>query len=200
MTEDLCPEIKQHRKLTHPIHPLIQNRWSSRAMSGETISDDELNSLFEAARWAPSSYNAQPWRFLYAKRETPIFEQFLNLLVDANIMWASKAAVLGVTIARKNFERNNKPSVTHAYDTGASWQNICLEGTYRNLIVHGMEGFDYEKAKTVLEIPDDYAILAMFAIGKRGSKESLPPALQERDIPSPRKEIEEFVMEGKFRK
>jgi nitroreductase len=198
MNDTLSQEIRQHRKPDHPIHPLILNRWSPRAMSGEAISEDELNALLEAARWAPSSYNAQPWRYIYAKTGTPVFEHFIELLVDSNKQWASKAAILGVSISKKTFEHNGKPSVTHAYDTGAAWENMCLEGTSRDLDVHGMEGFDYEKARSTLEIPDDYEILAMFAIGKHAPKESLPPSLQQREAPGVRKKIEEFAMEGKF--
>jgi len=192
----LSPEIKENRKPDYPIHPLILNRWSPRAMSGEPLSDAELFPLFEAARWAPSSYNAQPWRILYVKRDTSYWERLFNLLIDFNKEWCAKAAVLGLFFSRTTFEKNNKPSHTHSFDTGAAWENICLEGTGRGLVVHGMEGFDYEKA--ALLIPKDHEVNAMFAIGKHAPKSTLPKELQEREAPSARKKISEFAFEGKI--
>lgn len=177
---------------------MILNRWSPRAMTGEEIPEAEWHSLLEAARWAPSSYNAQPWRFLYGKRNTPQWKLFFDLLIDFNKQWCEKAAILGLSIARKTSEKTNKPAPTHAYDTGAAWENLCLEGTHRGFVVHGMEGFDYQKARSSLAIPDEYEVLAMFAVGKRAPKETLSPELQAREMPSGRKKISEFAFEGKF--
>ena len=192
--------MKNSRQADHPILPLILNRWSPRAMTGEAIPDETLLSLFEAARWAPSSYNAQPWRFIYAKRNTKHFDVFMDFLIEFNQGWCKNAAVLGVSVARKTFEHNNKPSITHAYDAGAAWENLALEGSHRGLVVHGMEGFDYAKAKKVLEVPDDHEVLAMFAIGVKAPTSTLPAELQKREEPpSGRKKIEEFIMEGKFK-
>ncbi len=198
MKED--PAIHQTRKPDHPIHPLILNRWSPRAMTGEALSEGEILSLFEAARWAPSCYNEQPWRFLYAKRDTPHWPQFFNLLVDFNKQWCQNAAVLGLALSRKTFERNGKPSATHSFDAGAAWENLSLEGTSRGLVVHGMGGFDYQKAKHDLKVPDEYEVLAMFAIGKRAPKESLPDELRKREAPAERKKLGEFVFQGEFPK
>ncbi len=188
--------FETHRKADHPIQPLILNRWSPRSMSGESIPEEELMSLFEAARWAPSSYNNQPWRFLFAKRETPPFAKFFELLIDFNKDWCDKAAILGVIASEKIFEKTKKPSITHSLDTGAAWQNLCLEGNARNLVVHGMQGFDYEKAKKNLHIPDEFEVLAMFAVGKRAPKENLSEELQKKEAPSSRKQIAEFAFEG----
>lgn len=187
------------RKADHPILPLILHRWSPRAMTGQSIDEAVLQSLFEAARWAPSAYNSQPWRFIYAKNDSAFFQTFMDLLVEFNQSWAKKAAVLGVSIARKTFEHNNKPSPTHAYDTGAAWENLALEGNSRGLVVHGMSGFDYAKAKAALRIPDEYEVLAMFAIGQPAPKESLPPELLKNEVPSTRKKIAEIAMEGFYR-
>jgi nitroreductase len=110
------------RKPDHEIEPILLDRWSPRAMSGEEISHEELMRLFEAARWAPSSFNAQQWRALYARRGTEHWQTFFDLLVDANKAWAKNAAVLVVFISRKNFDYNDEPSVTHSYDCGAAWQ------------------------------------------------------------------------------
>jgi len=188
--------FESNRNSDYPIQPLILNRWSPRSMTGESISNEELMSLFEAARWAPSSYNNQPWRFLYAKRDTPHFALFFDLLVDFNKGWCHKAAVLGIIASMTLFEKSKKPSVTHAMDTGAAWENLALEGNAKNLVVHGMQGFDYEKAKTTLKIPNDVEVLAMFAVGKRAPKEDLIEDLQKREIPSDRKKVSEIAFEG----
>jgi nitroreductase len=188
-----------NRQTEYPIHPLIQNRWSPRAMSGEEMSDEELMPLFEAARWAPSSYNSQLWKFLYAKRNTPVWDLFYQLMVEFNQSWTKNAAVLVVVISRKNFEHNDKPAPTHSYDTGAAWENLALEGSSRGYVVHGMQGFDYEKARKVLEIPDEYQVEAMAAIGKSAPKETLSPELQQKEGRSPRRPLREIVIEGKFK-
>jgi nitroreductase len=187
-----------HRKADHPIHPLILNRWSPRAMTGEEISDTELKSLLEAARWAPSCYNEQPWRILYARKSSPHFASFFDLLVPFNQSWTHKAALLGLVISRKSFEKNNKPSPTHAYDAGACWENLSLQGSSLGLVVHGMGGFDYEKARRDLKIPQEFEILAMFAVGKPAPKETLSFELQAKETPSSRKPIESFAFEGFF--
>src|SRR6266542_6594954 len=118
---------KTERHPLYDIHPLLLHRWSPRATSGEEISDTELMRLFEAARWAPSSYNGQPWRFIYAKRNTEYWDKFLNLMVDFNKSWAKNATVLVVIVSRKNFEHNEQPSVTHQFDAGAAWENHVLQ-------------------------------------------------------------------------
>jgi len=196
----ISDEVKNIRKPEHEIIPIFVDRWSPRSMTGEEISDEQLMSLFEAARWAPSSYNNQPWRFIYAKRNTEHWNRLFNLMVEFNQSWTKNAAVLVVVISHKNFEHNNNPSVTHSFDTGAAWENIALQAASMGLVTHGMQGFDYEKAKKELEIPEDYSIEAMIAIGKRGKKEDLPKELQEREIPSARKLLKDIIMEGKFSK
>lgn len=200
MDLELSPEIKANRTLEHPIHPMIHNRWSPRSMTGEEMSDKELFPLFEAAKWAPSSYNGQPWRFLYAKKNTPEWDLFFSLLIEFNQSWTKNAAVLVVVISRKTFEHNGKPSKTHSFDAGAAWMSLSLEGTSRGYVTHGMEGFDYDKAKTLLEIPEEYQVEAMIAIGKRAPKEKLSKELQEREMPSSRKSLSEIMLKGKFPK
>src|SRR5438045_8971426 len=129
------------RKADHPIEKLLIDRSSSRAMSGEEISHAELMRLFEAARWAPSSFNAQQWRALYARRGTTHWQTFFDLLVDANKAWAKNAAVLVVFISRRNFDHNDEPSVTHSSDCGAAWENFALQGCYKGLVRHRMQGW-----------------------------------------------------------
>jgi nitroreductase len=187
------------RKADFPIEPLLLDRWSPRAMSGEEVSHEELMRLFEAARWAPSSFNAQQWRALYARRGTDHWQIFFDLLVDANRTWAKNAAVLVVFISRKMFDYNDEPSVTHSYDAGAAWENFALQGFHQGLVVHGMEGFDYERARKERQIPDEFHIEAMAAVGKPGPKESLPEKLRARESPNERRKVTESVFEGAFR-
>jgi nitroreductase len=187
------------RKADYAIEPLLLDRWSPRAMSGEEISQEELMRLFEAARWAPSSFNTQQWRALYARRGTEHWQSFLDLLVDANKTWAKNAAVLVVFISRKLFDRDNEPSVTRSFDCGAAWENFALQGFHQGLVVHGMEGFDYERARKDLRIPDEFQVEAMTAVGRPGPKEVLSEKLQARESPNSRRQVSESVFEGPFR-
>jgi nitroreductase len=187
------------RKADFPIEPLLLDRWSPRAMSGEEISREELLRLFEGARWAPSSFNAQQWRALYARRGTEHWQTFLDLLVEGNKTWAKNAAVLVVFISRKMFDHNDEPSITHSYDAGAAWENFALQGFHQNLAVHGMEGFDYERARKELRIPEEFQVEAMAAIGKPGRKELLPEKLRTRESPNDRRKLSESVFEGPFK-
>ena len=186
------------RQAEHNINSIFVNRWSPRSMTGEEIDNDVLMSLFEAARWAPSSFNNQPWRFIYAKKTSSEWTKFLDLLVEGNKIWAKEAGVLVVVISRKNFEYNEKPSITHQFDTGAAWENLALEASIRGIVTHGMEGFDYQKAREDLKIPDIFDVMAMIAIGKKGSGENLSLKLQQMEQPNDRKPLKEIIMEGSF--
>ncbi len=191
-------EISNYRKPDHDIEPILFHRWSPRAMSGEQISEQELMTLFEAARWAPSSYNAQPWRFLYARRGTANWDRYFDLMVEFNQSWTKHAAVLMVVVSRKTFEWNDQAAPTHSFDAGAAWQNLALQGSTMGLVVHGMQGFDYEKARVALNVPEDFQVDAMIAVGKPGKREDLPEDLQEREQPSDRKPVAEIAIEGGF--
>jgi len=187
------------RKPDHDIEPFFVKRWSPRAMTGEEITRKELMRLFEACRWAMSSMNNQPWRFLYALRNTPHWETFFNLLAPGNQAWCRNAAVLLVMVSKTTFD-NGKPARTHSYDTGAAWYSFALQGTMMGLVVHGMQGFNYDKAKELLGVTDEYQVEAMAAVGRPGNREDLPQNLQEREVPSQRKKVEEFALEGGFEK
>lgn len=191
-------DVHAHREAEHEIDDLFLRRWSPRAMSGEPLSDDEIGSLFEAARWAPSSYNGQPWRFLYARRDTPQWRRFFDLMVEFNQSWAANAAVLIVAVSRKTFEHNDKPARTHSFDTGAAWMSLALAATQKDLVAHGMQGFDYSRAADELAIPEGYAVEAMVAVGKPGHREDLPEDMQEKEQPSSRKSVSEIAFEGSF--
>lgn len=191
--------IRDFRKPEQEINEIFVNRWSPRAMSGQEIDGETLLTLFEAARWAPSANNNQPWCFIYARRNTKHWNTFFNLLAESNQVWAKNAAALIVIISKTTFDNGN-PSITHSFDAGASWVSLALQGSFAGLVIHGMQGFDYNKAKEVLGIPDVYSVEAMIAVGKKGKKEDLPDYLQEREYPSSRKTTSELAMEGVFKK
>jgi len=187
------------RQADYIIDDIFLNRWSPRAMSGEEMPANDLMVLFEAARWAPSSYNNQPWRILYARRGSEHWPLFFDLLADANKAWCVNAAALLVMVSKTTFDHSGKPSRTHSYDTGAAWENLALQGNLRGYVVHGMQGFDYDRARTALNIPEDYQVEAMAAIGRPGRTEDLPEALQERETPNDRRKLGQTVCEGPFR-
>jgi nitroreductase len=167
-------------------------------MNGEPMTEQELLTLFEAARWAPSTYNEQEWRFLYARRDTPHWPLFLDLLMAPNRLWCERAAILTVVLARKTFTRNARPNPVHLFDTGAAWENLALQAAAMGLVAHGMAGFDFAKARTALGVPDHYDVAAMFALGRPGDPDHLPPELREREVPSGRRPVRESICEGRF--
>jgi nitroreductase len=179
------------------IDPLFLRRWSSRAMSGEALSQGELMTLFEAARWAPSSSNEQPWRFVYALRGTRYWEKFFALLDSGNQEWCKNASVLVITLSKKTDE-DGEPNDTHSFDTGAAWENLALQGSISGLVVHGLGGFNYKKARALLKLDDTFTVEMMIAIGKKGKLEDLPERFRSRESPNDRKRLKEFVFEGKI--
>lgn len=187
----------QKRQPDHPVERIFVDRWSPRAMSGEELCDEELLTLFEAARWAPSSGNNQPWRLLYASRSSRHWPLFFDLLAEGNQVWCARAAVLVVVISKTTFG-NGKPCRTHSYDSGAAWMSLALQGSLLGLVVHGMQGFDYERARIELGIPEEFQVEAMAAIGRPGRMEDLPEQLQARETPSDRRPLTESVCAGPF--
>jgi nitroreductase len=186
------------RQPAHPIDSFFADRWSPRSLLPDPIPEADLLTIFEAARWAPSSYNNQPWRFLYARRDTPSWPLFFNLLVEQNKSWVKNAPVLIVLISNTKFDHNGKDAPTHSFDAGAAWQNLALQAWIKGYVAHGMQGFDYDRARKELEIPAEFKVEAMIVLGKEGPKEALPPELQERETPNQRRPIAETFVEGKF--
>lgn len=186
------------RQAAYPIDPMFLDRWSPRAMSGEALSEAELLTLLEAARWAPSSMNFQPWRFLYARRDTDFWPAFLDLLVPGNRAWAERAGALVLFISRTHFDGDGRACVTHSYDTGAAWQSLALQGLRSNFVVHGIQGFDYARARRVLRVPEAYAIEAMAVIGRPGNPAELSESLRARERPSDRRPLAQIACEGPF--
>ena len=148
------------------VHDLIRSRWSPKSFSSQEISDDDLRTVFEAARWSASSYNEQPWRFFVARRSDEAgFQKLLNLLVPANRAWAQSAPVLVITAAKKTFSHNHSPNYYALHDTGQALANLSMQATALGLHVHAMGGFDHELARKELHIPDDYEVGAALALG-----------------------------------
>lgn len=190
------------RTADHVIDPLFLERWSPRAFTDEIISEAELKALFEAARWAPSSYNSQPWRFIYARRGTAHWQTLLGLLNEFNQSWAKNAAALVVIVSKETMAVPGKteevPSHSHSFDAGAAWANLALQAVRLGWQAHGMVGFDRERALSELRVPAGYRVEAAVAIGKPGDKAQLPEALQARETPSQRNPISATAFEGAF--
>ena len=168
-------------------------------MNGKALTEAEIMSLFEAARWAPSCANEQPWRFAYALAGTPHFEKFYQLLAEGNKPWAARAGALVVVLSKKTMD-NGSPIPTHSFDAGAAWMSIALQAHLTGLAVHGMAGFDYARARTELNVPDDFNVEAMIALGHPGTLEDLPEKYRDREAPNGRKPVSELVLAGGFSK
>ncbi|WP_026871909.1 nitroreductase family protein [Inquilinus limosus] len=190
------------RLAEHDIDSLFLRRWSPRAFTEEAIPESELLRFFEAARWAPSAYNAQPWHFIYARRGTERWPVFLDILNEWNRGWAQHAAALVIVASKTRFDQPGKgetPLPTHAFDAGAAWSNFALQALLSGWHTHGMAGFDRDKARAQLGIPADYAVDAAIAVGRLGDRSTLPESLQAREHPSGRKPLGSIVSEGVFR-
>ena len=181
-----------------PIHDLIRNRWSPRAFDGQPVPPEVLRSLFEAARWAPSSNNEQPWAYLVATTDDKAnFGKILSVLVEFNANWAKNAPVLAIAMAKLAFAKNNVPNRNAQYDTGAATALLLVEATARGVAVHQMAGFDPDTAREVFSIPAGWEAIAAFAIGYPGDAASLPEPYRSRETaPRTRKPIRQFVMTG----
>jgi len=190
--------MKNPAPVEFPVHELIASRWSPRAFADQDVAPETLRSLFEAARWAPSSSNEQPWYFLVATRNDPQnFEKALQPLVEFNVNWAKHAALLGFAVCQLAFAKNQAPNRNAQYDTGAAMALLSVEATARGLFVHQMAGFDPDTAREVFNIPAGCEAVAAFAIGYPGDANTLPQPLRDRETaPRIRKPIRHFVMTG----
>ena len=191
------------RVADYPIDSQFLHRWSPRAYTNEEISERELLTILEAARWAPSSYNSQPWRFVFARRGTAHWEKLLSFLNDFNRGWAEKSSALLIVLSKTTFappgkvEEQSSPS--HSFDAGAAWGYLALQASLSGWHAHGMAGFDKEKTRSVLEIPANYAIEIAVAIGKLGDIKTLPAGLQAVEMPNSRLPLHATVSEGIFK-
>ncbi len=195
ITEDLREEVEGRRKADYEISPLFLNRYSPRALERE-MAEEDLKAMFEAARWAPSSYNNQSWRFVYSTHEDEEWDMFVDFMNDFNASWASEGYALVVLISKTTFDHNGEHSRTHSFDTGAAWENFALEASRRGLVAHGMQGIDYEKIEEELEVPEEYEVEMMIAVGSHGDESELDEDVQVK--PNNRKDMDEIVSKGAF--
>ncbi|GLV24560.1 nitroreductase family protein [Sphingobium sp. Cam5-1] len=189
-----------NRETDTALDPLFLNRWSPRAFDGSVMAADDLRTILDAGRWAPSSFNYQPWRFLYATRDDAAnWARFLDLLIPFNAIWAKEASVLLFILSETTMGSPDKPSHSHSFDAGAAWSAIALQSTLMGYHAHGMVGIDMDKTRAELGVPDGFRIEAAVAIGRMGDPASLPEKLQAREEPSNRKPLEEIAYSGNFR-
>lgn len=183
-----------------PIHDLLRQRWSPRAFSARPVGQDMLLTLLEAARWAPSSSNEQPWRFVVATKEEPAeYDRLLACLLEGNRKWAYRAPVLILSVARLDFEGDDRPNRHAFHDVGLATENLLLQATALGLIAHPMAGFDIEKARADLNIPSGYEPVAMIAAGYPGELSVLPDYLQQRELKlRERKPLTEIAYSGQW--
>ena len=191
-----------NRTADHPIDPLFLQRWSPRAFTGEQISEEDLMTIFEAARWAPSSYNSQPWRYVYARRDTPAWPAVFGLLNEFNQSWCKDGAAVVILASSIMMlppgKQETTPSYSHSLDAGSGWGYAALQAQKMGWHTHGMVGFDTERAAKELGFPEGYRVEMAFVIGRQGDKSVLPEYLQGREAPSPRKPLSELVFEGRY--
>lgn len=184
----------------HEIHPLLARRWSPVAFADRDVSSEQLASVLEAARWAPSCFNEQPWHYLVARKgDVEEFERMVHCLVEGNRVWASKAPVLMISVAAMRFSRNDTPN-RHAYhDVGLASENLVIQATALGLVAHQMGGFDVEKARLVYRIPAGHDPVAALALGWPGDPDELPADLRKRELsPRARKPLRDFVFTGNW--
>ncbi len=194
------------RNEAHPkVLDTIVRRWSPRAFDGSEMPQEDLDVIFEAAGWAPSSFNVQPWRFCYARRGDANWDRFLSLLIEFNQSWAKDASVIVFAISDRfsrkgeGAEQTVRDNRSHSFDTGAAWQNLALQATALGYQAHGMNGVDFERAADELGVPEDFRVEIGLVIGRQAPKETLPEALQEREEPSGRAPVSDFAFAGNFR-
>jgi nitroreductase len=188
-------------RIAHPkVEKLIVERWSPRAFDGSDMPQEDLDVIFEAAGWAPSAYNVQPWTFLYARRGDANWDLLLSQLIEFNQSWAKDASALVYIVSDKlmRSDKGDTDNHSHSFDAGAAWVLAALQAQAMGYHTHGMTGINFGAAEAALGIPEDHRLEAAFVIGKAAGKEILPEFLQEREVPSNRKPLAEIVRAGRF--
>ncbi|MGG1636941.1 nitroreductase family protein [Paenibacillus sp. NRS-1760] len=195
LEQQYSKEVADARSPDYPVHPLILNRWSPRSYSEQLVSDEELYTVLEAARWAPSSSNLQPWRF-YVAREEAEHEQFRKFIVPGNRLWTDHAPVL-LLLASEAVKQDGNPNVSHAFDTGAAWATLALQARLLGLSTRAVGGFDRAEARKILEVPEHIALHAVIALGHRGGLDTLDEKFRDKEIPNGRRPLAESLLEIK---
>ncbi|WP_449537760.1 nitroreductase family protein [Ferdinandcohnia sp. Marseille-Q9671] len=189
-------KVENNRVAAYDIDPTVINRWSPRSFLEKEVPEETLLSIFEAARWAPSGFNLQPWRFILARTNVDL-ERFHSFILPGNLSWCKKAPALALIVSDKTTEKGENPY--HTYDAGTASGFLLLEATRKGLSTHVMGGIDRDKAREVLQIPDHFEIHSVIAIGYRGDKDVLPENLQEREQPNSRLPLADILFEGTFK-
>jgi nitroreductase len=194
--------MSSKRNAEFAIDPIFLNRWSPRSFTGEAIDESTLFTLFEAARWAPSANNSQPWRFIYALKGSANWPLFFGLLNVNNQRWAASASALVVLVSKTTHVRSGETEPTplrnHSFDSGAAWANLALQALHSGWRTHAIGGFNRERARDELGVPPGYSVEVAIAIGRQAEHTRLPPDLQEREQPNQRRPLGTFVAEGCF--
>ncbi len=182
------------------VDPLFISRWSARALTAEAIGDTDLLTCFEAARWAPSAFNAQPWRFIYAHRDGADWERLFGLINAKNQIWAHRAGTLVFVISRKDFvfQGQTVPVGSHSFDTGAAWSNFAHQAHLLGYSTRAIGGFDRKAAPEALGLPGNYHVESVIAVGRRGRLEDLHETFHAQETPSERRPLSSFVFAGRF--
>jgi nitroreductase len=190
--------VTQHLEIEHPVLDVIRSRWSPAIYSPQTVEPEKLLSILEAARWAPSSYNAQPWSFLVARKEDPEeFARMLSCLVPGNVSWAQHVPVLMITVAKLHFDHGAVNR--HAFhDTGIATGFLMLQAASLGILAHGMAGFDAAKARELYAIPESHEAVAALGLGYPGDEQTAPEELRKRNQHKPRRTLNQFVFAGRW--
>ena len=192
-----------HRTADHDVEPMFLERWSPRAFTAEPMAQELLMSLFEAARWAPSAFNGQPWRFVYAHRDTPHWDRLFSILIPYNQAWVKRASVLMYIVSdrfRRAPGKDPVPLRSHSFDAGAAWGYLALQAHRMGWAAHGMAGFDVAKSYEALGVPEaDYCVEAAIAVGRATDASVLDEPFRAREVPSHRNPVASIAFEGTFR-
>ncbi len=185
------------RTSDYPIDKQFLDRWSPRAFSDKAVTEKDVLTVLEAARWAPSASNLQPWRFIYGIKGTPEFDTLLSLLIPFNEGWAKQAGALIFVASVTTFD-GQRQNITNSFDAGSAFMSLSLQAHAQGLIAHGMAGVEYDKAPLVLGFPENLKLEAAVAIGYQGDDSSLADFLKEREVPSTRLPLSDIAFNGKF--
>lgn len=190
-----------HRNADHPVEPLFVNRWSPRAFDASEMPEADLNTILEAARWAPSAYNVQPWRFVYSRRGDDSWPEFPNLLDEFNRSWADKASALVIVLSDTLMpeEFGGKASGFNSFDTGAAWAQLALQASAMGYVTHAMGGILPDRIRIALTVPDRFKIEVAVAIGRQADSATLPEGMRGREVPSQRRPLSETAFKGQFK-
>lgn len=188
------------RQTDHKVDPLFIDRWSARALHPDAIPDADLMTCFEAARWAPSAFNAQPWRFIYAHRDGADWDRLFGLLNLKNRQWAYRAGALVFIASRKDFVFQGQafPVDSHSFDTGAAWGSFAHQAHLLGYSTRAIGGFDRKTAPETLGLPENYRVETAIALGRRASKDHLAETFHAQEFPSERRPLSQFVFAGRF--